>query len=79
MTPSGPSFTAVPPPAPFKPDPAMPRRDQLRAWLDSDPDIRTGLISLDPDLTALAARVEKWERLAVGLALQPAAEPAKPA
>ena len=42
------------------------RKAALRAWIESDPEVREGLIELDPGLKALAADVAKLERLAVG-------------
>lgn len=43
------------------------RKRAMREWLDSDPELREGFIHMSQELTALAARVAKQERLAVGL------------
>lgn len=53
------------PPAPLLDREA--RKQAIRDWLDSDPELREEFIHLSPELTALAARVAKWDRLAVGL------------
>lgn len=43
------------------------RKEALRRFLDSDPELRPHFTKASPELTARAAHIEKWERLAVGL------------
>ena len=43
------------------------RKERLRTWLDSDPELRDWFIQMDDWLKALDARVKKWERLAIGM------------
>ena len=51
------------------------REYTLRKWLDSDPDLRSGFISLSPELTKFNAHVAKLERLAIGFRTSALAAP----